>query len=399
MSTTVSRHTAPAARPAVPLVGRLVPVDGIVLRAHPDRRFLDRVLDELAMPLAFAAEFAALADQPAMPPAAREALGAVAENIRHAGELVADYREFLRLEADLVRPEPADTPLVPWFDGLRESLRGHAEAGGGLQFRHRSFLPDRLQFDAALAAMAVDAVARTALHRAAPGPLVVQTSCRVAGEGAAAELCVELATRGGGFGEVELGYAFSPFSATDHAQRPLLGLSVAHRLCALLGGSLTIESPRASNCTYTLKFAARVAPGALWVDPLAGPERALGAVRPGTVVLAEPGRDHQLLLGPPLRRAGHALEFAADTAELLSRLARCPEAAAVVAAELVAPGPEPFCARIHAAGHRGRLVVFGGTAPATLPSGCDAWVPAPVHAAALLAALTPAGVALTPPGT
>ena len=96
-----------------------------------------------------------------------------------------------------------------------------------------------------------------------------------------AQLTFELATRGGGYAEVELGYAFQPFRVRDPVGRPLLGLTIAQRLCELLGGELSIDSPGRSVCHYRMIVEAAPVADAEWVDPVGRPGQArLGRVQP-----------------------------------------------------------------------------------------------------------------------
>ncbi len=261
--------------PCVPGVGRLQPVEGVTVRPHPDRELLLRFLQELQLPLAVIDSFLDLAGTQAVPAPVREALTAVADNARYLGDLVGDYRDYALLEADRVAVRPITTSPLFW---LEEQLQPHAvraqALGLQLEVVHRSFLPDAAEFDADLAAHAFDAVFRTALYRALPGAVV----CRIAytaavGPTRTPQLSIEVKTRGGGFPELEQGYAFLPFAANDTAERPLLGLSVARRLCHLLGGELTIDSDGPAACCYRLSIEVPPAAGATWIDPLATADR------------------------------------------------------------------------------------------------------------------------------
>ena len=201
--------TRSAHSPCVPGVGRLQPVEGVTVRPHPDRELLLRFLQELQLPLAVIDSFLELADTQAIPVPVREALSAVADNARYLGDLVGDYRDYALLEADRVVVRPSITSPLYWLEELLQPHAVRAQARGlQLEVVHRSFLPDAAEFDAELAAHALDAVVRTALYRALPGPVV----CRIAYAGAVGaartpQLSIEVRTRGGGFQEIEQGYA------------------------------------------------------------------------------------------------------------------------------------------------------------------------------------------------
>lgn len=267
---------------AIAGVGRLLPAEGITVRPHPDRDTLLQFLQEVQMPLTAIDSFVELIENQALPPAVHEALLAIATNVGELGELVGDYREFAWLEADRVVANPVATATVGWLDGVVAGNAARAvRLGCDLQVVHRSFLPDAAVFDGDLAEQAVATVLRTAMRRALPGPVELQVAydCASVADGVG-RLCLVVKTRGGGFAEIEQGYAFAPFVALDRDRRPLLGLSVARRLSQLLGGDLNIASTGANLCCYAMTLLAPAAPGASWVDPLASGGRRLGRIEP-----------------------------------------------------------------------------------------------------------------------
>ncbi len=267
---------------AIAGVGRLLPAEGITVRPHPDRDTLLQFLQEVQLPLTAIDNFVELIENQALPPAVHEALLAIATNARELGELVGDYREFAWLEADQVVADPVATAPVRWLDGVVAGNAARAaRLGCELHVVHRSFLPDAAVFDGDLAEQAVATLLRTAMRRALPGPVELQVAydCASVADGVG-RLCLVVKTRGGGFAEIEQGYAFTPFVALDRHRRPLLGLSVARRLCQLLGGALSIASTGANLCCYTMTLSAPAAPGASWVDPLVPGGQRLGLIQP-----------------------------------------------------------------------------------------------------------------------
>jgi hypothetical protein len=306
-------HCPPPALPAG--VGRLVPATGVVVRAHPDRQLLDHVLDELRLPLANAQALLELLDAGVLTPAAGAVVRSVGDAVDHALQLAVDFREFTRLEADAVRPQPAPVDPVAWLAGCvaRQAERA-LQYGIELSIAHRSFVPDRVVFDAEVAASAVDAVLRVALRRAL-GPRVelqvVYEPAVGAGDGGAAgdRLAIQVGTSGGGFADLEQGYACAPLVARDRDDRGLLGLCIAQRWCRLLGGDLEIGGTSSAACSYRLTFAAPPGPGARWMDPVA--RRRLGPVHPGRLLFVGVAADEVLLCAPVLRRAGYTIDVLA----------------------------------------------------------------------------------------
>ena len=276
--------TSNPATPAVPpvRVGRLVPAVGVAPRAQPDRDQLRQFLREVQLPLAAIQAMLELAEAPTLPLATRMALRAAGNHADHLLDLVGDYVELDRLEAESVTPRPVVVELQPWIDGCLATQRHKtARSGNELRSQHRSFLPSRVEFDAALAARAIDAVLRVAVLRALPGHVDVRIAyTHDRNTPAHSELQIEIATRGGGFDEIESGYVFLPFSVRDGSSRPLLGLGNAQRLCTLLGGYLRVQSDGPAAASYKLSMRARPCPGAVWVDPLGDGEQPQATVWP-----------------------------------------------------------------------------------------------------------------------
>ena len=373
----------------VPRVGRLVPLSGIPTSQHPDRGQLQQFLRELRLPLAASRSLLDLVEFDALPPAAQMAMHAVVDHYEYLLDLVGDFAEFGQLEADLVPSAPARTALGAWIDGCQRNARQLATtAGHELRVVHRSFLPTHVQVDAGLLQRAVLAVLRVALVRALGGTCEVRIAYlhgrAHAGPG---RLQIEIVTAGGGFDELEQGYVFAPFVVRDGAARPRLGLSIAHRLCQLLGGELRLDSPGRSACCYRLEVPAAATADAQWFDPLGGAARMLGPVCPGRVLFVGASADTRTLCAPLLQRSGFTLvDTAADAGAVAGQLRQDPAGwSALVFPAAVAA--QPFAAVVAAA----RAAGFVGTvvleADAVAPCG-DATVACPeLSGRALLAVL------------
>lgn len=371
-------------------VGRLVPLTGITVRPHPDRVMLHRFLQELRLPLATIDSFLDLLLVQELPAPAQQALSSILENTRYLGQLVGDYAHFSRLEGDQVKPCPSRTSPLGWLEAiLAPHTASAAELGLELAVVHRSFLPSVADFDAELASEALGAVLRTAMHRALPGEMQVRVSYQ-SGGGVGSEqparLHFEVATQGGGFRELDQGYVFEAFHATDAAQRPMLGLSVAQRLALLLGGELTIDSPGARSCSYRLSFLAPPAAGACWIDPMLGPDHSLGLIFPGLVLFAEVGNDNQLLCASPLRRAGYGVEFVASLSALRARLGELRTELVSVVVDASLPGLDlsTLARELRELGCRGSILLLAGAPLQHEPVGCEAVLMAPIVASELV---------------
>lgn len=351
-------------QPKTPVrVGRLVPLDGVTVREHPDREQLWQFLQELRFPLATMENLLEVVGDTPMSEPVRQALGSLADNTRFLADLVGDYHDYSKLEADSVAATAAVTSPLDWFESMLLHVRARAHAMGHVLFvDHRSFLPDAVEFDDELSAHAIEAVVRTACHRALPGPvrIVVAYECHAPGK---ERLLIDVETRGGGFTEIDQGYAFVPFALEDGSHRPVLGLSVAQRLFQLLGGSLDIASSGPAACIYRTALSAPMARGAMWIDPVSASREPLGCARPGTLVLADANDGARLLCEPMLRRLGFRLDVAADLDALLARIGGAAPASEVLLLTESVTGPDVAgcIGRLRAAGHDG-VVLFAGAA-------------------------------------
>jgi len=281
--------TSPSIHPGAPglppvRVGRLKPLPGVVLRDHPDRVHVRQLLRELHAPLRALREMLDECEGVTLPENAAVALTAADSHAGFVQRLLDEFGECGRLEQDQVRPAPHDVSLPIWLEARLATARASGTSYGiDVETVFRSLVPDVVSFDAALAERALDHVLGVALLRAHGRRVDVRVAFEQARRrGARAQLVFEVSTRGGGFAGIEQGYAFAPFQVRDAASRPLLGLTIGQRLCELLGGELSLDSPGRSVCHYRVTFAVEPVAAAVWVDPLGARDEpvALGPVTP-----------------------------------------------------------------------------------------------------------------------
>lgn len=384
----ISSLPAAAAAPdgALPAVGRLVPLDGLAPRPHPDRTVLLQFLGELRLPLAAMQSLLELAQGDAPPEARAMAVDAAAEHTGHLLSLVDDFVAAEQIAAGMVVAAPRRLELVPWIGDLVAGLARSATEDEQLRVLHRSFLPSDVELDPVLAQLALEAVLRVARQRAAPGPIELRIAYVLdRSRPARSRLSFEFATRGGGFTDLEQGYVFTPFRVRDAAARPLLGLGIAHRRCQLLGGELTVHSPSLAACRYTAAFAVAPLPGARWVDPFAPFDADLGPVRPGSILFVGAGGEVRRACTPVLRRAG----YRCDLVDALPADAARPTGdwdALVLAGAVDAAAAAAMVAGWRSAGARGPVVAVAASGDAG-PPWADVVLRAPFDGERLLASL------------
>lgn len=373
----VAPNQAPVAR-----VGRLTPLPGVAKRAHPDRRQVRQFLKELRLPLAASESMLELIREEALPESVGMALNAVRNHNEFLQRLVLDFCAYGQLEQDTVEPKPCVVKLRDWLDALLlQQQRLAPDLSVELAINYRSFLPSHVIFDGELVAKAIASVLHVAMQRSLPGRLgLAIVYDEDASKGASPQLRIEVATRGGGFSELEQGYVFAPFQVRDAAARPLLGLSLAQRLSELLGGDLRVESPGASVCHYRLSVAAEPAPQAVWLDPT-GTGSHLGPVRPGRILFV--GRCLRTVerCRGALQREGYSVERVEREELVLARLESEPLrwSAVVVDATCTAENLLGFVDAIRVRGY-GAPVVAVVAEPKDAGcqvAGLDGWIYAP----------------------
>lgn len=368
----LSPHDHKTIAPPGPRIGRLVPLAGIAVRPHPERSQVRQFLRELQLPLAAQQGLLDLLAEGEVPAPLQMALQAVIEHNRYLLELVGEYAEVGELEVDGVQPVASRLTLANWLGANLSAWRADAErVGHQLRVVHRSFLPSHVLVDARVLLRAVEAVLQVAFGRALRGTVEIRLAYlhgRV--QSAPGVLRFEVVTGGGGFPEIEQGYAFAPFQVRDAAERPRLGLAIAQRLCVLLGGGLTIESQGSASCCYRLELPMAATADAQWFDPVVGAGRLLGPVHPGRVLFVGCTDDVRTLCAPLLLRSGFTLvDCRADLAAVAATLAEDPAgwSACVFSDEARWRAAAAALSQASAAGFRGVVVVESGQEGSHVP--------------------------------
>lgn len=344
---------------------------GVSLRSEPDRKLQRRFLAELRQHLVADEVLLSLLSGGSAD-GHRLALEVVRDQHRHLRDLIADFDLYSRLEADLVPVDAGPVSLMPWLEQQFAVITARAERlGASADVAVRSFVPDRVTFDVDLAARALAGVFDVAVQRAVAGPVQVQVAYQANAERLTGELTVDIATRGGGFADIELGYVFQPLVVQDGASRALLGLSIGHRLCGLLGGELSVDSPGRSVCSYRMTLAAPTERGAVWLDPVDG-GRSHGPVRPPRALFVGRGGDALDACRTALRDAGFVVEQAGRVEQVLARLAQKPGRWTTMLVDARDEGVtiDGFVDAVREHGFRGGMVVVGARLADAGPLDC-----------------------------
>lgn len=267
-------------------------------------------LKELSLPLAAVEGFAELLRETALQPAQHQALLAVQENARRLVEQVADYRDLLQFGSGSWPVQPTVTELLPQLCELLAQCRQSAAAHGvDIDVVWTNFVPSQVLLDADTVRRAVLALLAHLLQRTVGGPLRIELAYRAwPSPSPLGRLRVQLSvTR---FTLLDASAPFQPFPRSGQRGQPQLGPLLAQQLATAHGGMVRIVAGETLSCE--LEFAVERTAAAEWLDPLRHDEPRKAPVRlsGARILLAEDGRDSQLLLSAVLRSAGADLQLA-----------------------------------------------------------------------------------------
>jgi CheY-like chemotaxis protein len=266
-----------------------------------------------------------------------------------------------RLDAGVVKPQLAPVSVDALFDRLSQYFHPIAvERGLDLRFRCDG---EWVTSDVVLLEQVLSNLVSNALRCTRKGAVLVAARKR------GSDVRFEVWDTGIGIGEADLKRIFEEFVQLDNPERDRrkglgLGLSIAQRSSALIGGTVTVASRLGRGSRFAV------------TQPLTGPPASLPAVEANAtsgsprlvassglpVLIVEDDRDVRTALGDLLTRWGVRFDIAVDADDALSRLATGAPYGLVLAdyrlpgslngLELIAvvaqrhPAPLPACALI-----------------------------------------------------
>ena len=348
---------------------------------------------ELRTPLMAVLGGSELLRDPATPADERaEHLDAIERNGRQLLERIRDLLEVAELDdsgagiaqepcspAALLREEVAAVEPAARAKGLRVELDASSP------------LPDRIETDPRRLRRALAALLDNAVRFTEAGSVRVAARCREA------RLEFSIEDTGPGISAGDRARLFQPFAQGDGSMRRRhgglgLGLALAHRTAALLGGGIRVDTEPGRGSCFTLWIEAPAAsdpPRSLRARPIA-PQRE-GA---GRVLVAEDSADSRRLVGAFLRRAGFQVEFAEDGQQALERALLALEREGpfdVILMDMQMPGMDGYTAtrQLRAAEYSGPIVALTAHALAAdrarcLLAGCDDFATKPIDRDSLI---------------
>ncbi len=342
------------------------------------------------------------------------------QTIRRNGEhllaIINDILDLSKIEAGKmtveVVPCSPDQVIADVVSLMRVRAR---EKKLSLQVTYATPIPETIHTDPTRLRQILINLVSNAIKFTAAGEIRVTARCLEV-ESPQPRLTFEVADTGIGLQPEEIGQLFQPFIQADTSTTRKfggtgLGLAISRRLANMLGGDITLQSTPGQGSTFTLTVstgplagvpmratfrevleAAPLAPGGA---PAAAPPAAPAGCR---VLLAEDGRDNQLLISTLLRKAGAQVSLADNgliaVEQALAAVARG-SAFDVIFMDMQMPELDGYgaTARLRREGYQGTIVALtahamSGDRERCLSAGCTDFLTKPVDRARLIATLT-----------
>jgi signal transduction histidine kinase/HPt (histidine-containing phosphotransfer) domain-containing protein/ActR/RegA family two-component response regulator len=281
--------------------------------------FLANMSHEIRTPLTAVLGYADLLLAPNLPPSERvEHVLTIRRNGEHLLSVLNDILDISKIEAGHMELERVPcSPSRVLLDVVSLMRARAAEKGLFFEARFITPVPRRIQSDPTRLHQIIVNLVGNAIKFTSAGMVRVLVSC-IDPDSDAPRLTFEVVDTGVGMSPEQSERIFQPFVQADTSTTRRfggtgLGLVISRRLAQMLGGDLNVESALQRGSTFTLTIT---------TGPLAGVamrERLEESVRPrtanssaperrarlsGRVLLAEDGRDNQVLISTLLRRAG-----------------------------------------------------------------------------------------------
>lgn len=237
--------------------------------------FLNAMSHELRTPLNGILGFAHLLQRAGLPDKSSEQARRIAEQGTHLLDLVNEVMEFTRLDGLEAPAEPGMLEPVANLAALADELRRKAAAKGlAVRIQLVSDLPGRVQGDGNDLRGCLRPLLDNAVKFTDQGEVSLEARLE------AGRLLVSVGDSGIGIAETDRDKLFQPFRQVDESLSRRhgglgLGLALAARHAALLGGRLDFVSEPGVGSRFTLDWPLRPVPAAHSVHPVEGDAEAL----------------------------------------------------------------------------------------------------------------------------
>jgi PAS domain S-box-containing protein len=340
----------------------------------------------------------------------QQATEIIRRNCRHLLDLVNDILDVSKIEAGMMRVERMPCSLIEILADVASVTQISARAKlVRFAVEFATPVPERISTDPTRLRQILMNLAGNAVKFTDVGS--VRLTVALASEPAPL-LSFDIVDTGVGVSEAQAKRLFQPFTQADISMTRRyggtgLGLAISRELAVMLGGDIVLVRSAPNEGAH---FRITIDPGALQgVALLERPDLRSGADGSGAspdadqpaldcrVLVAEDGRDNQILVRHILRRAGAAVDFADNgqvAVETALQAQAHGEAYDVILMDMQMPVMDGYqaTAELRARGYQGKIIALTanameGVEDLCLDAGCDDYATKPIDRSALLGKL------------
>ncbi|MEY4513267.1 MAG: hypothetical protein RLZZ450_5389 [Pseudomonadota bacterium] len=379
--------------------------------ARAKSQFLANMSHEIRTPLTAVLGFADLLLDPK--PGASERLEyvmTIRRNGEHLLSILNDILDLSKVEAGKLTLEVIECSPAQVLADVAALMRVRAvEKGLAFEIDYASPVPAIVRTDPTRLRQVVLNLVSNAIKFTERGSVRVTVRCEQP-EAALSQLFIAVSDTGIGMDAEQLSSLFQPFSQADASMTRRyggsgLGLGISGPLAAALGGEISVESEPDLGSTFTLRVPVARAPDAPLLER---PDEALSLLAAGTlsipaperggrVLLAEDGRDNQILIGTLLRKYGFEVEVVDNGKRALRHALDAADNQRpfdVVLMDMQMPELDGYAAtaKLREKGYPGVIVALTahalpGERGRCLAAGCDDYLTKPIDRATLITAM------------
>jgi diguanylate cyclase (GGDEF)-like protein/PAS domain S-box-containing protein len=381
--------------------------------ARAKSQFLANMSHEIRTPLTAVLGFADLMLDPKLSESDRlDYVMTVRRNGEHLLSILNDILDLSKVEAGKLSLEQIPCSPAQVLTDVASLMRVRAvEKGLAFDVVYGSPIPSMVRTDPTRLRQVVLNLVSNAIKFTERGGVSVTARCEHIDQ-QNPELVISVRDSGIGMDATQVARLFQPFSQADASMSRRyggsgLGLGISGPLAAALGGAITVQSELSQGSTFTLRVPVEKVAGA---ELLEHPEEALVSSAPssipalhptlrgeGRVLLAEDGRDNQVLLGTLLRKHGFEVEVVENGRRAVQRALDAVASGKpfdVVLMDMQMPELDGYgaTAQLRGRSYTGPIVALTahamtGERERCLAAGCDDYLTKPVERAALIEAV------------
>jgi CheY-like chemotaxis protein len=339
-----------------------------------------------------------------------QAVGVIRRNGDHLLQVINDILDLSKIESGKLTVESIPCAPIQIVADVLDLLRGKASAKGLLL--HAELigpLPATIASDPTRLRQILFNLVGNAIKFTERGSVTIRLALQQ--EPAPPRLAFEVVDTGIGMSEEQCARLFQAFSQADTSTTRRfggtgLGLAISRRLAQLLGGDVSMRSQPGLGSAFRLEVATGPLDAAQWIAQpelaAAGAGAAAPAAAPAVtlrarILLAEDGRDNQMLVSAILRKAGASCEIvgdgraAVDAALAAERVGR-PFDAVLMDMQMPVLDGVAATRELRAAGFTRPILALTANAMESdrqrcIAAGCDDFASKPIDRARLLATL------------